>query len=191
MLSSRDRSVVGDKPGPRGAHALPEQEDTCCVNNMFMSGGQLASMGGLSPQPLGWPLPSCLLSRPWEKPLSGQAVGEARVPAPAPALPALCACSIDYPPISSYRVNHSELRKQSRSGGQIIHAWFTVRLQERPGTWDKAPAGEVLKTPNWNRSCVFSGPQPPRRLQGSAHGHQLHTCASCSAAPPLPHTCAR
>lgn len=58
------------------------------------------------------------------KALSGQAVGEARVPAPAPALPALCACSIDYPPISSHRVNHSELRKQSRSGGQIIHAWF-------------------------------------------------------------------
>ena len=34
----------------------------CCVNDTFMSGGQLASMGGLSPRPLGWPLPSCLLS---------------------------------------------------------------------------------------------------------------------------------
>lgn len=29
--------------------------------------GQLASMGGLSPTP-GLALPSCLLSRPWEKP---------------------------------------------------------------------------------------------------------------------------
>ena len=47
-------------------------------------------------------------------------------------------------------MNHSELRKQSQSGGQIIRAGFIVGLGERAGTWNKAPAGEVLKTPDWN-----------------------------------------
>lgn len=114
---------------------------------------QLASMAG--PRPLGRSLPSCLFFQPWEKSLSGQAVGEAQVPAPAPVIPAPCARSIYYPPISSHHVNHSELKRRSIPGNGWSLPGFTVRLGERAGTWNKAPAGEVLKSPDWNLKCVF------------------------------------
>lgn len=86
--------------------------------------GQLASMAGLPPHfPDPWAgpcppalLPSCLFFWPWEKSLSGQAVGEAQVPAPAPVIPAPCARSIYYPLISSHRVNHGELKRRSVPG---------------------------------------------------------------------------